>query len=89
MDNKMTATRGWLVRWLLSSWLPGVCSVSLKPVDLGITHARHGAEQFTVLVDDPQRGVAESMVTGWPAGRKPTWGRWPATWMPPRLDTFR
>lgn len=30
-----------------------------------------------------------SMVTVWPAWLKPTWMRWRATWMPPRLETFR
>ena len=29
------------------------------------------------------------MVTVCPAWLKPTWMRWRATWMPPRLDTFR
>jgi hypothetical protein len=29
------------------------------------------------------------MVTVFPAWLKPTWMRWRATWMPPRLDTFR
>jgi hypothetical protein len=30
-----------------------------------------------------------SMVTMRPACGRPTWMRWRATWMPPRMDTFR
>ena len=49
----------------------------------------------TVVISSPcwsmTRSVVSpsSMVTVWPAWLKPTWMRWRATWMPPRLDTRR
>jgi hypothetical protein len=33
--------------------------------------------------------LSSSAVTILPAWGKPTWMRWRATWMPPRLETFR
>ena len=70
-----------------SSWLPG--AIGLEPADLAGAIAGNGCEQLAVLVDDPQSGITGLNGDGLPAWLKPTWMRWRATWMPPRLDTFR
>ena len=70
-----------------SSGLPG--SVGREPADLAGSVPGHGGEQLAVGAGDPQRGVAGFDGDDAPGVRQADRMRWRATWMPPRLDTFR